>query len=108
MSISFDRATFLKQAGGIVVAFAFAGTPGFAQSVQSKSEANPLGGQVYPDVKQWLAIDPDGNVIVTFGKVELGTGTQTALLQLIADELYVPFDRIRVVDVDTTRVPNQG
>jgi nicotinate dehydrogenase subunit B len=45
---------------------------------------------------------------VTFGKVELGTGTETALLQLIADELYVPFDRVHVVAVDTTCVPNQG
>ncbi|HTJ24718.1 MAG TPA: molybdopterin cofactor-binding domain-containing protein [Candidatus Limnocylindria bacterium] len=109
MSVTFDRAAFLKQAGLLVVAFAIP-APAFAQNASAavKKEANPLAGPSYPDVDQWLAIDRAGDVTVTFGKVELGTGTQTALLQLVADELYVPFERVHVVEVDTTRVPNQG
>jgi nicotinate dehydrogenase subunit B len=110
MSATFDRAAFLKQAGMLVVAFALPGSPALAQSPapKSKSEASPLGSQTYPDVDQWLAIDREGKITVTFGKVELGTGIETALLQLVADELYVPLDRVHVVEVDTTRVPNQG
>lgn len=107
MSSALDRAAFLRGSGALVVAFSLP-VRTFAQSASVKAEANPLGTQRYPDVDQWLAIDGEGAVIVSFGKVELGTGTATALMQLVADELYVPFDRVRLVVADTTHVPNQG
>jgi nicotinate dehydrogenase subunit B len=109
VSVTLDRAAFLKRTGLLVVGFAIP-APAFAQLTSGavKKEATPSAAPTYPDVDQWLAIDRSGDVTVTFGKVELGTGTQTALLQLVADELYVPFERVRVVEVDTTRVPNQG
>ena len=43
-----------------------------------------------PDPSQldsWLRIEADGSVVVRTGKVELGTGTRTALAQIVAEEL---------------------
>ena len=41
------------------------------------------------------------------GKVDLGTGTRTALAQIAADELDVPFERITMVMGDTGTTPDQ-
>src|SRR5581483_11960384 len=81
------------------------------QPIESKapkaSEANPQGQAIYPDVDSWIAIERNGDVTISWGKVELGTGIETAIAQLVADELYVPLDRVRVIGVSTA-TPNQG
>ncbi|HEX5572300.1 MAG TPA: molybdopterin cofactor-binding domain-containing protein [Ktedonobacterales bacterium] len=59
-------------------------------------------------IDDWLAIAPDGVVTVFTGKVELGTGVRTALAQIVADELDVALDRVRVVMGDTARTPDEG
>ncbi|HEV2074461.1 MAG TPA: molybdopterin cofactor-binding domain-containing protein [Thermomicrobiales bacterium] len=59
-------------------------------------------------VGSFLEVDPDGTVNVYSGKVELGTGIATAFAQIVADELGVPFDRIRMVMGDTALTPDQG
>ncbi len=55
----------------------------------------------------WLAIEPDGTVVVFSGKVELGTGVRTALAQIVAEELDVSLARIRTVMADTAQTPNE-
>jgi nicotinate dehydrogenase subunit B len=59
-------------------------------------------------VDDWIAIAPDGTVTVFSGKVELGTGVKTALAQIVAEELDVPFERIRMVMGDTALTPDEG
>ncbi|HEX3551497.1 MAG TPA: molybdopterin cofactor-binding domain-containing protein, partial [Candidatus Elarobacter sp.] len=107
-----DRASFLAGSAGLVVSFAL-GAPVSAQQQQSapgsgQREAQTRGANQYPDLESWLAIDRSGDVTVFFGKAELGTGTETALMQLVADDLDVPFARVHVVQPDTTRTPDQG
>lgn len=106
------RAAFLAGGGMVMVAFALPPAV-LAQQQQAapgsgQSEARTQGAQQYPNVDSWLAIDHTGDVTVLFGKAELGTGTQTALAQLVADDLDVALARVLVVDPDTTRTPNQG
>jgi nicotinate dehydrogenase subunit B len=108
------RRTFLAQAGGIVVAFSLPGAA-FAQPSPTKPagpsvpETNPVGGTSLPSsVDGWLAIDRAGIVTVHFGKVELGTGIATAIAQIVADELDVPFASVKVKDADTSDTPDQG
>ncbi len=59
-------------------------------------------------VDDWIALQPDGLVTVFSGKVELGTGVKTALAQIVAEELDVPFDRINMVMGDTALTPDEG
>ena len=48
------------------------------------------------------------HVTIYSGKVELGTGVRTALAQIVADELDVPFDHVSMVMGDTRLTPNEG
>ncbi|MEY3672928.1 MAG: hypothetical protein RI904_2585, partial [Pseudomonadota bacterium] len=54
-----------------------------------------------------LTIDRDGKITVFVGKVDLGTGTKTALSQIAAEELSVPFERISMIMGDTATTPDQ-
>ena len=49
-----------------------------------------------------------GRVTVYSGKVDLGTGVRTALAQMAAEELDVPFNMVRIVEGDTALTPDQG
>jgi CO/xanthine dehydrogenase Mo-binding subunit len=108
------RSSFLARSGGIVIAFSMPRIA-FAQSSPTKPagpsvpETNPVGGATVPDtVDNWLAINRSGTVTVHFGKVELGTGIQTAIAQIVADELDVPFASVTVAAADTSTTPDQG
>ena len=65
-------------------------------------------GRLTNQLDDWLAIEPDGTVLAYSGKVELGTGVCTALAQIVAEELDVPFERVRMVMGDTARTPDEG
>ena len=58
-------------------------------------------------LSQWLRFDRGGYVEVRTGKVEIGQGILTALVQIAADELDVPFDRVRIIPASTTG-PKEG
>jgi CO/xanthine dehydrogenase Mo-binding subunit len=52
-----------------------------------------------------IRIDRDGAVTAYSGKIEFGQGLRTAFAQVVADELDVPIERVRVVLGDTEQVP---
>ena len=51
---------------------------------------------------------PDNTATLFTGKVETGTGVQTALAQIAAEELDFPFDRLDVVMGTTSETVDQG
>ncbi len=55
-----------------------------------------------------MKLEPDGSVSVAIGTVEMGQGLFTAVLQVAAEGLGVPLDRVQLAPVDTTRVPDSG
>jgi nicotinate dehydrogenase subunit B len=56
----------------------------------------------------WLRIEADDSVSVFTGKVELGQGVLTALRQMAAEELCLPFDRVHLVSGNTDVSPDEG
>ena len=105
----FDRRSFLKGTGVMLVAI---GTP---QLLNPKSAFAALDdsaiGPALVDPQQidsWLGIQGNGMVTLFTGKVELGTGVSTTAMQLVADELDVPFSKVRVVEGDTWWTVDQG
>jgi aerobic carbon-monoxide dehydrogenase large subunit len=52
-----------------------------------------------------LVMDPSGNLELRIGASPHGQGLRTTLAQLVADELGLPPDRIKVVHGDTDRTP---
>jgi nicotinate dehydrogenase subunit B len=99
-----SRRDFLKDGGALVVGFSLAGQ---LQDVfaQEGGATKPLA---LTAVDTFLAIDPMGTVTVYSGKVDLGTGVRTALAQIVAEELDVPFSRVKIVQGDTALTPDQG
>ncbi len=78
------------------------------KSQASSGRAESFWGKLTTRLDDWLHIEPDGMVTAFSGKVELGTGVRTALAQIVAEELDVPFERVRMVMGDTARSPDEG
>lgn len=55
-----------------------------------------------------LCLTAEGRVIAFSGHVDLGTGIRTALAQMVAEELDVPFEAVEMVLGDTAETPDQG
>ncbi len=78
------------------------------QSPAPSGRTEAFFGQVSTHLDDWLKIEPDGTVLASSGKVELGTGTRTALAQIVAEELDVPLEHVRMVMGDTELTPDEG
>ena len=52
-----------------------------------------------------VRVHADGSVTILTGSTELGQGSHTVLPQIAAEELGVPFDKVRVVSSDTAITP---
>src|ERR687898_2592108 len=104
-SMTITRRQFLKGTSALLISFNILPPVGkvFAQFAKLPS------GDIDPtSLDSWLAITPDGNVTFYTSKVELGTGTITALAQIVAEELDVPFAKIKMVQGDTSTSIEQG
>jgi nicotinate dehydrogenase subunit B len=119
MNLTLPRRSLLQAAGGLVVTFSLAGGRALARTDTAATDpavpgnAIPgnaaLGKSVAADqVGGFLAIAADGKVTMYPGKVDLGTGVQTALMQIVADELDIPFEQLSVIQGDTALTPDQG
>lgn len=67
------------------------------------------GSSAYPGIKEQgnaiVKMNEDSTVTLLTGTAGLGTGAHTALSQIVAEELGVPFEDIAVVQGDTDVVP---
>ena len=98
-----SRRDFLKTAGVLMIGFGAGATIGNAQST-----SNASGNVDNTQVDSWVAIAADGSITVLAGKCEFGQGLRTIQLQLAAEELFVPMDRVTLVLCRTGLTPNQG
>jgi CO/xanthine dehydrogenase Mo-binding subunit len=102
--------------GALVVGFAM--VPGARQAF-ADTEVDTLGTVVLdpnlpgslratPFLDAWVRIDKEHGITVYTGKVELGTGVRTALLQIAAERLEVNPGLINFITADTALTPNEG
>jgi len=61
-----------------------------------------------PTVGHWIALDDEGGITVKTGRVELGQGNLTALLQIAADELNCDVESLSITPAHTLVTPNEG
>ena len=100
-----SRRQFLKSAGALIVSFNLfpAAANVFAQSAPTST------GDLDPQsLDSWLAIAQDGTVTIFTSKVELGTGIETALAQIAAEELDVSWKHVKVIMGDTALTVDQS
>jgi nicotinate dehydrogenase subunit B len=109
---SISRRQLLKGTGAMVVGFSFWG-PASRALAQAAGPGAALASGATGDLDaaqldSWLAIARDGKVTVFTSKVELGTGVETALAQMVAEELDVPFHSVYMDSGDTDRSVDQA
>ena len=94
-------------AGTLVVGFSLDATLAHATNSAAAATLRPAKAVAKDLVDSFVSIEPNGKVTIYVGKVDLGTGTKTALAQMAADELDVAFEQIDMVMGDTATTPDQ-
>src|SRR5687767_8475164 len=90
---SFSRRSILKAAGALVVSV---GMPVSLETVLSVNSAAAQGAKpplLPSELDSFIAINTDGSVSAFFGKMDMGQGLFTAIGQIVAEELDVPFNQ---------------
>jgi CO/xanthine dehydrogenase Mo-binding subunit len=105
---SLSRRAFLSAGGALVVTLA---AP--AEFAKAATQPAPNGLAVRPPIhsgslSSYISIDRDGTVWAYYGKIESGQGLETTMAQLVAEEIDVPWEKVRLVIGDTARTVNMG
>jgi isoquinoline 1-oxidoreductase subunit beta len=93
--------------GGLILALTLPGRPGRANS-KSAAHTTAESGAAVPgavagaalpgtQVNAWLKIARDNSITILVDRSEMGQGVYTALPMLLAEELNIDFDAIRIV-----------
>src|SRR4029434_8278011 len=105
---SVSRRSLLKAGGALVVSI---GMPVALDTVLGIGEAFAQGAKapLMPDqLSSYIAVNADGTVSAFFGKMDMGQGLFVAIGQMVAEELDVPFQSVKVIMGDTATSVNQG
>ena len=94
--MNLNRRDFLKASGGLIVSF------------NLRAQGPLQGSPPLNQLDSWIAIAADGSITAYSGKEELGQGISTAQQQLVAEELSVPFNRVKLIYCDTALTPDQA
>jgi isoquinoline 1-oxidoreductase len=101
-----NRRQFVQVLGaGLMIAAASSG-PVTAQQRGRRGRGGRGGGR--EPLAQRLHIGTDGTVTVLTGKVEVGQGSRTQVIQAAAEELSLPIEQVKAVLGDTEMCPNDG
>ena len=92
----------LKGTGALVVSFALEPASLFGQAVAT------LVGNPPKELDGWLSVNADGTVTALTGKCEMGQGLYTAQTQLVAEELGIQLERVKLIQCITGTTPDQG
>jgi CO/xanthine dehydrogenase Mo-binding subunit len=109
MSVQSTRRQFLLSSGAIAVGFTLAGraTPAAADNSPGGLVRVEADGAPANTTQSWLVLTENGFTVYS-GKVELGTGVQTALTQMVVEELRLGVGDVEWVQGDTVLCVSQG
>ena len=65
-------------------------------------------GEFYDKAGALVAVEKDGSVRVAVGNTEMGQGAQTVLSQICAETLNAPYGAVRLIEADSSKVPDSG
>lgn len=98
-----SRRKFLQNSGHLIVGF------NLIPFLELKDTETDLWGDTGKKniVDSWITLNADGVVTVLTGKMELGQGIKTALMQIAAEELDVAMEKVKIVIADTARTQDE-
>jgi nicotinate dehydrogenase subunit B len=105
-SAALSRRGFVKAGGTLFATLGFAR----ANAMQEQAPAQTAAPTQTLPSSSWIEIHSDNTILLRTGKSDFGQSTVfTAYRQIVADELYVPFESITsVISGDTDRTPDGG
>jgi nicotinate dehydrogenase subunit B len=107
MKKEISRRDFVKVSGALVVSFSAASF--LEPFAVAQGPFDTHRSHVDPEkLDSWLAVASDGSVTAYTGKCDFGQGMFTVQTQLVADELCVSIDKVRLTQCDTSVTPDQG
>ena len=102
-----SRRQFLKASGALVVSFSAGPLAGPLSFAQGPFDTHP--SHIDPQkLDSWIAVGQDGSITAYTGKCDFGQGMFTVQTQLVAEELCVPLNRVKLIQCDTAMAPDQG
>ena len=107
-STMFSRRAMLQAGGAFVVSI---GMPVGADTLFGINKALAQGARpplVPNELASYIAVNADGSVSAFFGKTDTAQGLYTAIGQIVAEELDVPYKAVEVIMGQTTNSVNQG
>lgn len=107
MTVELSRRDFLKSSGVLIVSFSAASIMEPFAAAQGPFDTH-LSHVDPTKLDSWLAVASDGTVTAYTGKSDLGQGMFTVQTQLVAEELCVALDRVKLIQCDTSITPDQG
>ena len=107
LGATLTRRHFVKTGGALVVGFGLVGRHIFEGTAEAATAKNSLDAALS---SSWVEIRADNTVLIRTGKVDFGQSTaHTAYKQLVAEEMYLPYEAITTVVMgDTDRTPDGG
>jgi CO/xanthine dehydrogenase Mo-binding subunit len=104
--VTIARRDLLKGSAALVLSATF---PPLATLVPAAAEAGMATRTLNPaQLDTWLAIAADGRITGYWGKMDMGQGVDTAIAQIIAEELDVDVDLVGIVAGDSALCADQG
>lgn len=101
-----ERRDFFKAlGGGILIIFALKEVLANQDQESGGGRRGNPGRTLPQEIGAWLHIGEDGAITVYTGKVEFGQDIRTSLAQVVAEELRVSMNSIRLVMGDTELTP---
>jgi CO/xanthine dehydrogenase Mo-binding subunit len=98
-----SRRAFLNSTGALVVTLA--ASADWTEASASAATRPPLKGD---QLSSYITIDADGTVVAYYGKIDGGQGLGTAIAQMVAEEIDVAYERVRVIMGDSALTLDMG
>jgi nicotinate dehydrogenase subunit B len=102
----FSRTTFLKGGGALIIGFSMAGLSGRAQAATSPYASNGPPDQNLID--SWITINADNTASIRANTMFRGTGSETSIMMIAAEELDLDLSQIVHMQADTNVSPDTG
>ena len=104
----FSRRRFVKDAGGLLIGFSLGNPATLPRMIGMSASPETIHTPPAASLDSWLRIERDGTIRVFTGKTDIGMGVQTALIQIVAEELDVSPQSVSIVMGDTGTTVDQG
>ncbi|HLQ90045.1 MAG TPA: molybdopterin cofactor-binding domain-containing protein [Xanthobacteraceae bacterium] len=102
MDMHIHRRDVLKGTGALVVSMALPGVVTQAATLASRLPLKP------EQLATYISINQDGSAVGWIGKVDMGQGTDIGWTVMVAEELDLAAERVRIVQGHTDVTVNQG